>query len=334
MFKKYAVVALSIAAGLPVVSAPLEKQLLRDVKNRSVSPRASFTQVIMPQEATVADLLTSTVRAHTGFNIPTMPETVHTFFMRSAPMSMKSYNIYQKLACGVEITSAGLLRFIKNAHLLFFDKTTGRLSPQGLDCQFAVQEALKAHRVWYAKKTTFALIDLNAKEDEVFRFLQKLPLNDPKIKMLTENLISTSEMDHNRLFARTTVSARGSDSRAVKAYPKGWFRGVGESFIKSGVFGYLAYKAVKTAGYGFNACYVAHVSTLGFLLIEPSADERNGARLEVSRAKLIKKTSLAAGILVGLVLMGKDLYDWKTDYNLTPEPNGGVNLRIKLKDGA
>ena len=158
-----------------------EEAQLKALKYRAVNPYARTVSITLPEDATVADLLISKSKERTGFNIPTIPPTTSRFFLRTAPMSMKSYNLYQTMAHGAQLTSAGVYRLLSNLHLLFFDKENGRISADGIDFQHAWEQALNAHKSWYADKNPESLAALYAAEDAVVEYLKKLPLNDVKI---------------------------------------------------------------------------------------------------------------------------------------------------------
>lgn len=319
------VITLALCSHVPAS----EETELKAIKYRVVNPYARTVSITLPEDATVADLLTSKTKERSGFNIPTIPQTTSRFFLRTAPMSMKSYNLYQIMTHGAQLTSAGVYRLLSNMHLLFFDKENGRISADGIDFQHAWEQALNEHKSWYSNKNPESLAALHAAEDVVVEYLKKLPLNDVKIRTAVENLLSTSTVDHGRLYQRTTTSKKGKEYNAEKAHPKGLMRVFAECSFKNivnaatvaGVVSMLQVLARKP-GAKINDEFFDLTTTWGLLNLT-----WNNMPWNNDKSFLVG----AAGLVALLGFMARDIYDWKTDFDLVPEPNHGVNVVIKLQ---
>ena len=354
-----ALVALALTNATPTNaifgSANKEEARIEKILNRTPHKKAKFITINLPADATVADLFTTTHRKNMGFNVPTMPQTANRSPLLPAPMSMQSYKLYQKLNCGAYVTTAGVLRFLQDAHLLFYDKENRRLKGNGVECQNAIRDAIAAHKTWYDNQTTETRLALNKKETIVMNILAQLPLSNPKVKRLVENLLSTSTDDHNRFLNRAATAFKNKYSKTMIAHPNGFFKtcfknglvntGVAAGTLVAAFIIFITQDEIKHRGDSLLYCLRNDTSRLEnnfdnhyFKKIHPRGCQQNAqgcncSQTEPSNGLIVALAATVVAIAGPFIWnVSKDVYDWKTDYNLTPEPNGGINVMIRLND--
>lgn len=137
-------------------------------------------ELTVNSNATVADLMASTVNGHTGFHLPDTPHFRHWYDITSP----RSYNAMYELNAGT-ITLGSFMRFIDQSPKLF---SGGQNKAQ---YRKTLKTAIKAHKNYAARTTKANWKHLQKAEAMVFEQLQKLPVHDSRILKTLEELLSS-----------------------------------------------------------------------------------------------------------------------------------------------
>lgn len=215
-------ISLIITLGLTAPSHALPSWLRPNAANivdrKALNPKAEELVLAAPENATVADLLTTKKRGHTGFNIPTAPLFTHRAAWQTAPSSMKSFKGHYKLTNGEYLTTAAMYRFRKHSKTLFFDGT--KETNVSRTYEAALTNAVEAHKTWFANQTDANLAALNQAEDTVYELLQTLPLSNSLIRTRLEKILSTINPRRTEIFfgawRSATSSAKSNDDNTCK----------------------------------------------------------------------------------------------------------------------
>ncbi len=182
MFKKAFFLALFAFMALPATVA---------------AKRAPITFAVTP-DATVADLLISTHKKHTGLNLPRCPEFSSRWFWQQTPAKMSRYAAFFELGCGL-IPTAAFIRFIKESPVLFEDAAIKHLYKKSL------ADFIAATKKYRARRTKKNLEALRTKEAVVISFLKHLELQNPLIRAKTARIFSTPKHGFFKRFLNSLI---------------------------------------------------------------------------------------------------------------------------------
>lgn len=323
----------TVSAGLAPALVALSKggdhrarEYLRLTEGRTALPSAKNVEIVLPEGATVADLIRSSKRKHVGFNLPTMPQFTSRAPWSAAPWKMKSYNGHYKLANGTMLTAASMLRFWALSPVLFVEDE--KLTSVGYEYRQTLFDVKNAHKVWYANQTVENLKALQALEDKILGYLAQLPLNNSVIRARLEKILSTAKHDHNSSCARAWVEKKPNATS-----PQKWVvhqNGVVKSFLKRP--GVPLAKTAAVAGVEAGIIYALFRSPLGYRFRDcywrlTSVEVLHG---RIGRGILLASAGVGALASASSLLSG--CLEWFSDENLTPEPAGGIKVVITLND--
>lgn len=136
--------------------------------------------------STVADVICSQRDGHVGFKIPLAPQFTQRNLFESFPKGMNEYPALYKTQTGT-ITTAAMIRFIKQGHALFTNKQDQEIYKKLL------KEAIDAHKEWYTETSKENLDALKKAENNVFEQLKPLSLNSPEIRSKLEVILSSPQ---------------------------------------------------------------------------------------------------------------------------------------------
>ena len=300
----------------------MNKQLIVIV-SLAVSPLMAtdkrFPLVItLPNSATVADVVASTVNGRTGFNIPLAPQFTHRGFFSAFPKGMKEYPALVECKHGT-LTTAAMVRFIQKSPYLFSNRD------QRAAYKKMLTDALKAHVTWYATKKEADLHKLHAAQNAVFERLQELELANPATKKRLEEILSTSSSAFDpalRLLKHVCTTPAAQIELQLAS---------GKTNSHMQVIARIKPNATTQridANAKFFVCSMATAIATGLTYGVLATDASNNGwdqEAEVKRDGVIYKMMYAAGALCLI-----DALLSFTDLGLTPEPGDGIKVSINL----
>ena len=147
-----------------------------------------LVQLRLESNATVADLMTSTVNGHTGFHFPDTPHFRH-FYDITSP---RTYDAFYPLNAG-RITLGSFIRFIEESPTLFADREARSTYKKIL------QKGIQARKNYSARTTKTNLQRLHDAEWAISQQLKALSLHDAETQKKTETILSTPHRPHGQL---------------------------------------------------------------------------------------------------------------------------------------
>lgn len=258
--------------------------------------RAPIVFAVTP-DATVADLLCSTHKGHTGLNLPRCPEFSERKPWQTVPANMAHYSAYFKLSFGT-LPTATFIRLLSRSAELFEDTAVRKIYTQSL-AEFIKQAKITSS---HPNKKNIEL--LRKKEAIVVSFLKRLDLQNPLIRAKTARLFSTPK----QRFAVKLLSSMALPLRST-FQEKNCKKGKKLRVVPNNIALPLAITAL------------AGVCT--WWLTEFVTDTLSGD----------EETTNIPGIIACALLAYKTLQAFKADKKLTPEPYGGIKVKIILDEG-
>lgn len=257
--------------------------------------RAPIVFAVTP-DATVADLLCSTHKGHTGLNLPNCPEFWERKPWQTTPAKMAHYSAYFKLSFG-SLPTAAFIRFLSQSAELFEDAAVRQIYILSL------AEFIKQVKNARAHPTPKNIEFLRKKELIVLSFLRRLDLQNPLIRAKTARLFSTPKQG----FVAKILSSMVLPLRS-KFQEKDCKKGKKLRVVPS-IIG-IPLAATALAG----ACTWWATQRL----IDTINEE---------------ETLNVPGIIACTILAYKTFQAFKTDKKLTPEPYSGIKIKIVLDEG-
>lgn len=158
---------------------------------------------IYENAATVAGLLTTTMRGKTGFNLPLIPRFTHHSWYQVAPKKMLSFPMFQDTASG-RITTTGVDCFLfvtshETIGKIWFKDMLKHSHPEMTQKELKehfkiykenIKDCIKAHKEWYANPSDENLSSLQKKENLLAQDLELLDLRQPIVRGSVEELLS------------------------------------------------------------------------------------------------------------------------------------------------
>lgn len=276
--------------------------------------------IVTLKGSTVADVLSSRseVDGHIGFNVPLAPHFTERGLFRSFPKGMTEYPALFTTETGT-ITTAAMIRFIKNGHTLF----------NSAEDQAAYKKLLKtciaAHKAWYATKSTDNLVTLRIAEGNIFNLLRRLSLTNSAIRDKLEKLLSSPSKNalaktyHKLVLPKRAWIAPQKDaigSPAVK---------------KSHPLANTAKQLSLSLGafYIYVRCYSGTINKIVIGEVLPARAKVKTYRDNhpIARKAIDLGLNLPALILLSTLITSS--YAAFTDFKLAPEPGNGIKVVIK-----
>lgn len=253
----------------------------------SQAGRAPITFKVTP-DATVADLLISTHKNHTGLNLPRCPEFSPRRFWQTIPSKMPHYSAYFKFSFGT-LPTATFIRFLTRTPELIEDSAIRNVY------RISLAEFIKAAKTARSRRTRNNIALLRQKEAVVISFLQRLDLQNPLIRAKAARMLSTPKLGFlSKLlnspflpFRSTLQEKTCKKGKKIRVVPRN-----------------LALPLIVTAGLGAGLTFATRYLT---------------------------DSDLATGIMIAAISY-KTFKAFKNDSKLTPEPYGGIKVKIKLDE--
>lgn len=192
------------------------------------------------------------------------------------------------------IPTAALVRFIKEGDALFEEFPETRSAYKN-----AVQKAIDAHKIWFSNQTEENFADLQNKEAMVSRMLESACFSNPFVGAHLKKILETPSKSYFSSFLNLLSLPKRILSSTIKK----------ETGSQVHVFTPRALGMTwPMAGFLIKNILIA--------VVLAHAIEPNFARL------------------IALIATVKTIYDWKTDTNLTPEPEGGTHVNFTVDYGS
>lgn len=250
-------------------------------------------------DTTVADLFTTNKNGHLGLNLPIAPEFTKRSLFSAIPEGMSSYKAFYKTPAGT-LTTASMIRFIKQSDTLFDDATAKKTYQKSLN------EYILAHKRWFKSKKSEDLVKLHEASNVVRKMLETLELSNPITRLCLQRILSTPKIS---LFDKALNAVALSKRSTIKAV-FGKTEGTTKTIVKPN-------PSWRATSISIQALKILGVSCLLGIPATMFNDDFG--------------SFVGWGSLVAMIF---SCYSrWKTDYNLTAEPENGIKVRIAFDEG-
>lgn len=141
----------------------------------------------LPENASVADLFAKIVDGKKTFSLPDTPQ-----FARSYEEFPHYQYAAEYTAEAGTITLDALMRFINQGHTLFKDKSSqenySKMLKTAIDCRALWGQKYPIYKTFNTPENWAAVLTA---QENVYAHLKQLPLSDPRVKRMLEEILST-----------------------------------------------------------------------------------------------------------------------------------------------
>lgn len=298
--------------------------LLAPIHAKTQDPRQTITLRVSKNASTVADLLTTTMRGKTGFNMPLAPQFTERSFFELAPKEMSSYPMLYETASGT-ITTAAIVRFIKQMQI---NTTVLRdlarynyiLTEFNEAHETILDDCIEAHKIWYADPSDENLASLQDAEAKGFNYLKTLDLRKQHIRKFVEDALSTP----------VTPLPKWNNAKAFASFDFQTHQITAWSLRPKNFTSFISKKLKEGLPIAFG------MAALQYFVVAPMLAPRLAPMHQPDERGLrfVRKfATYATFALFGGLIASIHLLNWATEDFTTPEPGDGIKVKIEFDEG-